>query len=128
MIDHACLLPQTQFQTSTASGLRYLPNDIPHSSIYKDFSDAFVDQYFHPPPAVLEVCRLDCGESISVISNSQFVPVAQRDLKFDVERHESGRPQFLVGVCSGQCGPGTCLPAQLGYLVNRSSLQSQTVL
>jgi hypothetical protein len=90
MIDDACLLPQTQFQALTAGGLRYLPNDIPHSSIYKDFSDALVDQYFHLTPAVLEVCRLDCGESVSLIFNSQLIPVAQRNLKFDVERHESG--------------------------------------
>jgi hypothetical protein len=52
MIDDACLLSQIQCQTLTAGGLRYLPNDIPRSSIYEDFSDALVNQYFHLTPAV----------------------------------------------------------------------------
>ena len=86
VIDDARLLLQTQLQAVTAGGQGYFSSDIAHAPIYKDFRYAFVNQYLHLAPAILEIFRCDGGEVMSVVTNRQPIAALERGLEFYVKR------------------------------------------
>ena len=86
VIDGARLLLQTQLQAVTAGGQGYFAGDIAHAPIHKDFRYAFVYQYLHLAPAILEIFRCDGREVMSVVTNRQPIAALERGLEFYVER------------------------------------------